>query len=41
MKYENFLQKKLQILLFFCNFVPDLAFLGCTIVEKYVQLLII
>ena len=28
MKYENFSVKKLQILLFFCTFVPDLAFLG-------------
>ena len=28
MKYENFSVKKLQNLLFFCTFVPDLAFLG-------------
>ena len=40
MKYENFSLKKLQKLLFFCTFVPDFAFLGCKIVENYVQLLI-
>lgn len=40
MKYENFSLKKLQKLLFFCTFVPDLAFLCPKNVENYVQLLI-